>query len=360
MQFLISAAAIALVLGMLICFHELGHFLVARAMGVGVPVFSFGFGPVLAKFRTRNTEYRLSAVPLGGFVQLVGEQEGDEPPEGYTEKHMFNKRPAWQRMLVVAAGPVFNFVLALLIYWGLFMAHGQTELLPVIGEVDDNSPAQAAGLQSGDQILSINAQNIEYWRNLAAVIHNSEGETLQLRVERGGQILPMQVTPELRVHKNLFGEDVKTPLIGIRPAQEEVTIPLNLAQAFTAGVQQTWSIISLTFQGIIKLIERVVPLETVGGPIMIAELVHKQTREGLTHVLALTALISVNLGLLNLMPIPVLDGGHILFFGIEAVTRRPVNRRVQEVTTKIGLALLITLMALAVYNDIVRIFTPES
>ena len=349
-----SFLAVVLVLGVLIAFHEMGHFLMARVLGIGVKTFSVGFGPRLLGFRGKLTDYRLSIIPLGGFVSLVGESEEGEIPERFEERHSFMKRPAWQRMLVVLAGPLFNVVLAMLIYWGLFWAQGQYELLPVVGEVRAESPAQVAGMEAGDRILAIDGQDIRFWREMAALIESSEGRTLAMVVQRGGRELELNVTPKVDVRKNLFGEDIRTPLIGISSAGETMVIPLDGGSSFLAGARQTWDMVSLTAVGFWKIIQGIVPLDNVGGPIMIAQLVSEQAKRNISDLLFLTALISVNLGLLNLLPIPVLDGGHILFYGIEAVTRRPVNAKVREVTTRIGLTFLILLMLLAIYNDLQR------
>lgn len=351
-----SILAVVIVLGLLIAFHELGHFLVARMLGIGVKVFSIGFPPKLISFKKGQTQYRLSLLPLGGYVQLVGENREDDLPEGFTRDQSFMLRPAWHRMLVVAAGPVFNFILAMLIYWGVFWSQGMLEVLPIVGEVRDDSPAMEAGLQQGDHVVAINGQEIDYWRQLASIIGQSEGQTLSLTVDRDGAIRSINVSPKLSVHKNIFGEEIKTPLIGITASGQTKTIPLGGASAAWEAVVQTWHIIKLTGQSFMKIIERVIPLETVGGPILIVQMVSEQANQGLANLLALTALISINLGLINLLPIPVLDGGHILFFGVESVTGRPVPERIQELTTKIGLALLIMLMLLATYNDLQRHF----
>jgi len=351
-----SILAVVVVLGLLIAFHELGHFLVARMLGIGVKVFSIGFPPKLLSFKRGQTHYRLSLLPLGGYVQLVGESREDDLPEGFTLKQSFMHRPAWQRMLVVAAGPVFNFILAMLIYWGVFWAQGMVEMLPVIGEVRDGSPAMEAGLQEGDRVLAIDGQKVDYWRELSSIVSDSEGETLTLTLQRDGQTLEKQVRPKLTVHKNLFGEEIKTPLIGVLAAGKTTTIPLGGGSAAVEAVVQTWEIIKLTGQSFMKIVERVIPLDTVGGPILIVQMVSEQANQGMANLLALTALISINLGLINLLPIPVLDGGHILFFGIESVSGRRVPERIQELTTKLGLALLIMLMILATYNDLQRHF----
>ncbi len=351
-----SVLAIILVLGVLIFFHELGHFLVARLFKIGVPVFALGFGPKLFGFQYGGTEYRLCAVPLGGYVKLAGESAQDELGEGIPPESSFSLRPPWQRILVVAAGPVFNFMLAVFIYWGLFWAHGQQELLPVVGQVLEDSPAQVADLRDGDMVLNINGQDIRYWSELAERIQQSEGQTMLLTVQRENRVVDVSAQPRVEVRQNLFGEDIKVAMLGITASGETQSIALGPGTALIAGAEQTWTIVVLTVQGIIKLVERIIPADNIGGPILIAQLVSEQAAEGLTNLLALTALISINLGLLNLLPIPVLDGGHILFYTIETITGKPLNPRMQEIAYKIGIAFLIALMTFAVFNDIHRFF----
>jgi regulator of sigma E protease len=351
-----SVIAVIVVLGLLIFFHELGHFLVARLFKIGVSTFSLGFGPRLFGFGSGRTDYRVSAIPLGGYVQLVGEAPDAELPEGFSEKDSFSLRPVWHRIMVVAAGPVFNFVLAFLIYWGIFLAQGQMHLVPQIGEVSPDLPAQEAGLKSGDVVVEVNGQEVTYWEDLAAKIKDSAGEPLQLVVRRDGSLKDIRVTPELVQRKNIFGEEKEVSQIGITAAGERVYTPLSPGKSLISAAQQTWGLTVLTVKGIVKLIERVIPLDTIGGPIMIAQVVSQQAEQGLVNLLAVTALISINLGLLNLLPIPVLDGGHILFFAIEGVLRRPLDERLRAVATKIGLAFLIALMSLAIFNDLWRSF----
>jgi regulator of sigma E protease len=306
------------------------------------------------------TRYQVSAVPLGGYVHMVGEGPDAELPEGFEEKHSFAHKPAWQRMCIVAAGPVFNFVLAWFIYWGLLWAHGQVMVLPEIGTVNDKSPAAEAGVEPGDMIVSINGKDVEYWTGMSDAIKASGGKTVTITVSRDDGRHTYKIKPEVRTHQNIFGETIESYMIGVTASGNTRTLELGPGESMVQGAARTFDMVRLTVMGIVKLIERVVPLKTVGGPLMIAQLVSEQAREGLTNVLALTAIISVNLGLINLLPIPVLDGGHIVFFGIEAVTGRRIPEKWQAITTRIGIAALVALMALALYNDIVRIFWSSS
>jgi regulator of sigma E protease len=355
-----KSITVVVVLGGLIFFHELGHFWLARLFRIGVKTFSLGFGPKLWGFTRGRTEYRLSAVPLGGYVQLVGQDPGEEIPEGFTARHRFDLRPAWQRALVVAAGPGFNFLIAWAIVFGLFWAQGRYELLPVVGQVFAGGPAEAAGLAPGDRIEALGGVKVSTWQELRDEIASSKGQPLEMSLKRDGKLQKIMITPKVMTRKNIFGEDVSTPMISVSPSGESVVIALGMFEAMSASVDKTFEVVRLTGQGIWKLIVGVVPLDTIGGPIMIAQLISQQVDKGVAEVLTLAAFLSVNLGLLNLLPIPVLDGGHILFYALEGLRRRPVSIRWQQLTTRFGLALLLCLMALAVYNDMHRTITEMS
>ncbi len=347
-----------LVLGLLIFFHEMGHFIVAKSLGIGVRVFSLGFGTPLIKTKLGMTEYRISLIPLGGYVKLVGEEEGEEVEgDHFKKEEYFSSRPPYQRMLVVAAGPVFNLLLAWIIYFFIFFCMGQQVLTPRVGQVIKGSPAYEAGLKKGDLIVSIDGKKVRYWYDLVNIIGKSKGKTLHITVVRGREEKRFTLTPRIEIVKNIFGEEIKVPRIGIVAANQWIHLKMNAVDALTSSLKQTWVVTRLTIEGIVKLLERVIPLKTIGGPIMIAQMVSQQAKYGFWDVMSLTALISINLGLLNLLPIPVLDGGHILFYGLETILRRPLSPRVREIATRIGLTLLIMLMLFAVYNDIMRIMT---
>ena len=372
---LTTIIAVVVVLGGLIFFHELGHFAVARGLGMGVSTFSLGFGPKILKYRKGKTEYALSLVPLGGYVALVGESDPKDIPEGFTEKESFALRPAWQRLLVVAAGPAANIILAWLLCWTLALGWGTPVLLPQVGGVVQNGPADKAGIQPGDTIVSINGSAVANWQAMADAITQSNGKTLAVTLSRPdmapqadeqtradetaqperGMIISVELTPERSVRKTIFGEEESAWLIGIRNSGAVRLVQHGFADAAIAGAGQTADMVSLTWQSFVKLAERVVPLDQVGGPIMIMQMVGKQAHEGLAGLLALAALISINLGILNLLPIPVLDGGQIVFCLWEIIFRRPLNARLQDYAMRAGIALLVALMLLATYNDLWRI-----
>lgn len=348
-----SALAIILVLGGLIFFHELGHFLVARMLGVGVKAFSLGFGPRLAGFTRGQTHYKLSLIPLGGYVQLAGESGEEE--EDFPEDKLFMSKPPALRMLVVAAGPFFNFLLAFLIYWALIFNQGLTALVPNVGKVLPDSPAMEAGIEPGDTILAINGQRLQFFSDIAERIRSNKGKSVTLVVERDGTEQTMSMTPRLRTVKTLFGDDEEIPMIGIQASGEVVSVPMDTGSSFTAALERTWSNATFIVRGIGKMIQGAVSTKEIGGPLMIGQVIGEQAHKGMVEVLLLAAFISVNLGLINLLPIPVLDGGHLLYFAVEMVRGKPLDEKWQAMATRAGLFFLFSLMALALYNDLVRI-----
>lgn len=353
---LVTIISVIIVLGGLIFFHELGHFLMARALGMGVSIFSLGFGPKILKRKLGKTEYALSLVPLGGYVALVGESDPADIPEGFTQCESFAMRPAWQRLLVIAAGPASNILLAWLLCWALAFGWGTPVMQPVVGAIQADSPASRAGLAPGDRIEAINGVHIDSWDQMSQAIADSEGRPMRIMVSRPEHdALELELTAEKSTRKTIFGEEETAWLIGVRAGNAVSTTPEPFWAAAKAGAIQTWNMVSLTWQSFVKLAQRVVPLDQVGGPIMIAQLVGEQAHLGLPGLLALTALISVNLGILNLLPIPVLDGGQIVFCFYEMIFRRPLPVKAQEYATRVGLVLLLCLMALATFNDVWRL-----
>jgi len=351
----VSIFALVVVLGLLIFFHELGHFVVARLFGVGVESFSLGFGPKVLGKRIGITDYRISAIPLGGYVKMVGEEpDADVDPEeiaiSFTHKHVF------KRILIVAAGPFFNILLSVIILFGIYQFSGMLMLEPVIGEVKEGTPAHKGGIQKNDQILSIDGQTVSSWEDMAAIITASQGKTLTLSVGRGESEIIVSVTPERKTFQNIFNEDVERYVIGVTASGEVFSQDLTLLQAFTESIIQAYNIAALTIKSVIKLIQGTLSPKTLGGPIMIAQMAGQQAKLGMANLLFFTALISVNLAILNFLPIPVLDGGHLIFFFIEAVTGRPVSIRVREIAQQAGIFVLILLMIYVFYNDITRVF----
>ena len=347
--------AFIIVLGVLIFFHEFGHFLIARLFGVGVEKFSLGFGPRLIGKKIGITDYRLSAIPLGGYVKMVGEEPDAEIdpadlPLSFTHKHVV------KRMLIVAAGPVFNILLAVLIFFGIFWASGTFIMKPSIGAVRAGSPAAAAGLMQGDLITVINKMAINSWDEMAEIINASEGQTLNLAVRRQESTLDFSIAPEKVPTQNIFGEEIQRYVIGIEASRESYSKKMNPFEAFTESLRQSYRVIELMVVIIAKLIKGDISTDTLGGPIMIAQMAGDSAKAGVGSLIFFIALISINLAVINLLPIPVLDGGHLLFFLIEAIKGSPVSIKVREVAQQVGLFILILLMILVFYNDIHRIF----
>jgi len=343
------------VLGVLIFFHEFGHFIVAKAFGVGVEKFSLGFGPKILAKTVGRTEYRLSAIPLGGYVKMVGEQP-DEELDPADIPFSFTHKPVFQRILIVASGPVFNFILAIIIFFGIFWLAGVMMLQSVIGEVKAGSPAESAGIISGDKVLTINGASISNWSEMAEMIMDSGGSSLNFTLLRDSRHINLSVTPEDDVMENIFGEEQHRYIIGVSSTGDVITRKLGPVEAFTESLNRTYLICKLTILSVVKVFQGTIPAKTIGGPILIAQMAGEQVEQGPVSLLAFIALISVNLGILNLLPIPVLDGGHILFFSIEAVIRRPVSIKTREIAQQVGIFLLMMLMVFVFYNDIMRFF----
>ena len=343
-----------LVLGVLVFVHEFGHFLVARRMGVTVLRFSLGFGPKLYTIKRGETEYCLSLVPLGGYVKMLGE-DPDEAEENRDRPDSFSATPVLKRMAIVFAGPLANFLLALLIFWVFSAVYGIVHVLPEIGAVNSGSPAERCGLIPGDRILSIDSVSLDYWEDLSRVIRGSEGKTLNLQVKRDGETLTLRVAPELTEAPNEFQEKVKIYAIGVGPSQKTVTEKVGVLRAAYASVEETYTWSRLFLVSIVKLVEKVLPLNSLGGPILIAQLAGREARAGFGHLVNFIAIISVNLAVLNLLPIPILDGGHLFFFAIEAIRKRPIALKKIEMAQRVGMALLLILMVFVFYNDIMRL-----
>jgi regulator of sigma E protease len=450
-----SIFAFIVVLGILIFFHELGHFLVARLFGVGVEKFSLGFGPRLFGRTVGMTDYRISAIPLGGYVKMVGDEPDAELdpemiPYSFTHKHVFKK------ILIVAAGPFFNLLLAVIIYAGFFYFVGTEDIRPVVnhivadspaaraglqpgdmvvavngtrviswgginrliadgkggevhitvkredthfgvaitpqtkmakdilgddvpyydagfsgleplqalvGEVAEGYPAKKAGMQKGDLIVAINNRPVDSWNTMKEIISQNKGDPMSVQVVRSDETLTVEIVPVLFSEENVLGEKVDSYRIGIStpgitiPEADRIIIKRGPLEAIRDSIDQTYQISRLTILSIGKLIKGTVSTKTLGGPIMIAEMAGQQAKEGIINLIFFIAVLSINLAVLNFLPIPVLDGGHLMFFFIEAIIRRPINIRMREIAQQAGIFILIMLMIFVFYNDIIRVFS---
>ncbi len=437
------------VLGVLIIVHELGHFFMARLAGVGVERFSIGFGPVLWRFRGKETEYCLSLIPMGGYVKMMGDDEN--PLEGgkapvIDPTKAFNSKPLLARFLIVFAGPAMNFVLAVLIAALMFTTIGRPVAPAVVGRVTEGGPAAQAGLTTGERIVAVDGRPVQYWEDLARVVQSAGGRTLQvtmrgpaaertvaltpvqakrkdlfgddqivweigavpyipaaigdtvagdpadkaglkpgdvvvaveaqpvlswdelaerihqragqptrLEVKRGTEALSLTVTPKKGKIPGPDGKEMEVGLVGIRPGGGATMVRSNPVSALWEGLAWSGDVTLKTAVGLYKVVVGQLDRSNIGGPIQIAKTAGEQARQGIVSLALFTAVISINLFLLNLLPVPMLDGGHLLFFAFEAVLGRPLSVRKREVAQQVGFALLMLLMVFAFYNDFKRI-----
>lgn len=345
-------------LGILIFVHELGHFIFAKLMNVKVLKFSLGFGPKILGRKIGETEYLISAVPLGGYVKMLGEDSDDAISEE-DKKRAYNSQSVWKRFAIVVSGPVFNIIFAAMLFVFIYIS-GVPVLLPEVGEVISDSPAAAAGLVKGDTIIEIDGKTIRHWDEMTDIIYKSPGIKLGFKIKRGAGIIDMAITPDKKTAPNIFGEKKEVGLIGIKPSGKVSVEKQTPAGAVVRGIIKTWDLSVLTLLSIVKLIQRIIPAETIGGPILIFQMAGQQAAQGMLSFFTFMAVISINLGILNLLPIPILDGGHMLFLAIEAVRGKPLSNKAIAVAQKIGMALIVFLMVFAFYNDIMRLITGKT
>ena len=437
--------AAVVVLGILVFIHELGHFLVAKRSGVGVLKFSLGFGPKVVGFTRGETEYLISALPLGGYVKMIGEDPGDESPEAADPQRSFSKKSVGTRARIILAGPLANLLFPIAIFWGVFTFAGQPYFLPTVGTPEANSPAAQAGLAAGDHVKALDGQPIDRWDEIEAAVATSSGRKLTLTVVRDGRTFDVSIEPRAVKTPDLFGQEIETwdlglhpllstkigqvlpghvaqqaglksgdrivaldgtpvaeweqlakaihgspaksirltvdregqrfdvaviprstrqrgeageeeiGLIGIGPAPESYYRRLNPLAALVAGAKKTADLSILIVQGFVKLLEAKISPKTIGGPILIGQMAGEVVQRGPVELLSFTALLSINLAILNLLPIPILDGGHLLFSLIEWFRGKPVSLRKREIAQQVGMVLLVGLMIFAFYNDITRL-----
>lgn len=350
----------------IIFFHELGHFLAARACGVRIETFSIGFGPAITSWRDRHgTRWKIAWVPLGGYVKFFGDDNAASVPDRQRLESMpahersvaFPLKPLWQRALIVAAGPAANFVLAIVILAAFLIAFGAYVAAPVVSRVLPASAAATAGLHAGDTILAINGTRIESFDEIRALVWDHPGETLSVTLRRAARTLVLHVTPRATL-ENLPGGAQKVGLLGIDG-------PTSLSQwrhvsygpvaAVDEACSETWSIVATTFEHLWRIVAGSGKPNELSGVIGIAKLSGDVAAVSYLSLFRLAALISISIGLVNLFPIPILDGGHLLYYGFEAVLGRPLGPRAQDVGFRLGLAMMLGLMLLAAWNDLVRL-----
>ncbi len=347
------AVSAVVVLGLLIIVHELGHFWVARMMGVGVEKFSIGFGKAIWTKKIGETEYRLAWIPLGGYVKMVGDDE-EEDETNANREDAFNAKPVWRRFLIVAAGPVANLIFAAVVFALVYMVGVNVPDTKIRG-VLESSPAEKAGMSAGDRIVEIDGTKIDGWGKLVELISASPDKAIAIKVEKeDGLVNEYVVVPERHEAKTIFGEDIAVGRIGISP--DDMFVRYNPLKAAYLGAMKTVEVTHLIGLMLMKMLQGSVPAKEIGGPLMIFKVAGDQAQAGLIPWLMFVGVLSVNLGILNFLPIPILDGGHLVFFTVEAVMGKPVPMKGREIAHKVGMFLLISLMAFAFYNDITRFF----
>ncbi|HLI22103.1 MAG TPA: RIP metalloprotease RseP [Stellaceae bacterium] len=355
------------VLTVLVFVHELGHYLVARWNGVRVEVFSIGFGPELFGWNNRaGTRWKISAIPLGGYVKMFGDADPSSAPSSETLREMtpqerevaFHHKRLPQRAAIVAAGPVANFVFAIVALAALFATVGQPFTPPQVGKVQAGSAAEASGMQPGDRIVSIDGEKIERFEDVQRIVRLDPGHALAIVVQRGDQDVSLSVTPKLSEITDRFGNKHEYGLLGIE-GQGVQYVRYNPATAVVRASDETADIVGGTLQAVWQMIIGARSTDELGGPLRIAQMSGEVAQYGFTAILPFMAVLSINLGLINLFPIPVLDGGHLLFYFAEAVRGRPLGQRAQEYGFRFGLALVLTLMVFATWNDLVHLRVVE-
>jgi len=339
-------------LGVLIFVHEFGHFIVAKKFGIKVLKFSLGFGPAVLKKKIGETEYMISAIPLGGYVKLFGQEPHEEVPE--EEKHRsFKDQAVWVRMAAVAAGPIMNIVLAFVVFTGLSPL-GMHVGLPIVGEVSSGMPAEKAGILAGDKVEAINGQPVDSWEDLSEKVANSAGQELELKILRGDETLTKTVVPIVPSSPDLLDAPKGRAIIGIVFSGEFELRKEPLSMAPWIGVRETAKWTYKTAEILYLMVRRQISFRNLGGPLAIAKMAGETAKTGIVNYLLLVAILSVNLAVLNLLPIPILDGGHLFFFLVELILGRPVSLKNQEIAQQVGMIILLLLMVFVIYNDIVN------
>lgn len=356
---LMTLLAFIAVIGPLVFIHEMGHYLVARWCGVKAEVFSIGFGPeLIAWVDSRGTRWRIAALPLGGYVRFLGDMDASSRSDpawlampASERARSFPAKPVWQRTAIVAAGPTINLLFAILLLGGLAWARGDAESPPVIGHVAQGSAAQAAGLRKGDRIVSIMERDIERFGDIPAIISLRPAEPLAYVVERDGVKMSMTISAGTRLETDRFGNTYRIGQLGIASGPIELR-PVPLWEAPVVGTRHMWQITVSAFDGMGQIISGRRSVSELGGPLKIADISGEAASRGFDSFIFFMALISINLGFINFLPIPMLDGGHLLFYGIEAMRRRPVSPAVQEWAFRTGLAFLLAMMLFVTFNDL--------
>ncbi|MCX6830085.1 MAG: RIP metalloprotease RseP [candidate division Zixibacteria bacterium] len=346
---ILTILATIFVLGVLVFFHELGHFLVAKKAGIRVEKFSLGFPPKLISRKWGDTEYAIGAIPLGGYVKMAGEQPGEEASGAPWE---FMSKPVWKRALVIFAGPLMNFILAVLVLTGLYLVRGKEVDRVYIGSVGAGSPAEKAGIQSGDLILSVEGIEVKTFQDMAGEIYKRVEQPVVITLERDGIVRTDTIVTYKDFAVTSEGDSVAVGKIGV--GNKPVFERLGFISAIGAGVNQSIFYVEKVIEFVGGLITRQVTPSEIGGPILIGQIAGATARAGFDILLEFLALLSVNLAVLNILPIPLLDGGHLIFLLAEKVKGSPISLKTRLVIQQVGIAFLLLLVIFVTFNDITR------
>ncbi|SNZ07860.1 RIP metalloprotease RseP [Cohaesibacter gelatinilyticus] len=359
------------VLTIVVFIHELGHFMVGRWCGVTIKAFSVGFGPELFGFYDKHgTRWKFSAIPLGGYVKFLGDENAASVPDQDAISQMSDEdragalhtKPLWARAAIVAAGPIANFLLAIVIFAGLLMVYGKAITPARVDSIVPNSAAETAGFEVGDIMIAIDGNEIEAFSDIQRIVALSSESTLQITVDRGGELVTLSTTPRRQEITDQFGNKQKIGVLGIRhqASPEDVRrVAYGPGEALVGGVKETYFIIDRTLGYIGRIFVGKEDADQLGGPIRVAQVSGQVATLGIAALINLAGMLSVSIGLINLFPVPMLDGGHLLFFAIEAVRGKPLSEKNQELGFKIGLAMVLSLMVFATFNDISYVFLSD-
>lgn len=348
---MLSLICFIVVLGVLIIVHELGHFITAKRLGIGVERFSIGFGPKLYVFKKNDTEYAISAIPLGGYVKMAGE----DPSEKLTgKKWEFLSRSVGDRFKVIFAGPLLNYVLAFAVFSVIFM-FGNPTLTTEVGGLLKGYPAEAEGLSVGDKILSVDGKPVKYWEEMTALIHSHPSGTANLVIERGDRKMTISITLVVRKTKDIFGKEISLSLMGISPSQKIESARYDFFTSIGMGMKKLLNLTAVTYKALWYIVTgRLSVKESMTGPIGIFMVTGQAAKMGLIYIVHLMGVLSASLAIFNLLPLPVLDGGHILFLVVEKIRRKPLSLKTQEMINNFGVGMLLFISIFIFWNDIVK------
>lgn len=352
------------VISVVVFVHEWGHFIVARMCGVRVDAFSIGFGPeVWGRTAKSGTRWRISALPLGGYVKMFGDMDPASQPDESALKHMtetekleaFHYKPLWQKAAIVLAGPGINFIFAIFVFIGFFTFVGYPQTLPVVGEIVEDSLAAEIGLMPGDVFVEVEGEKVEYFKDVQRIVSIHPGLPLKVTMRRGEEMFQLTITPRLHKTTDALGNDVTIGLLGVSSTDVRYD-PLPISEAIPRALDDTWGVVTTTVTAIKQIIVGQRGTEDLGGVIKIAKYSGQSAEQGLPTVIWLMAMLSINLGFINLMPVPLLDGGHLMFYLLEALRGQPLNERWQGHAYQLGFFAIIFLMAFTTFNDIFQLW----